>query len=161
MSRILLVLTGAPELGRAAQWAVTAAARDRPSTVVAVAVCPPEGVLAGLPQEPLFAWNPFATGPTEPPAWTREHDQRRAVHRHHTQLALDALLAGLPPHPDVEVEGRVLDEAHCHDEILHLAAAVDLVVMDADRRDVELVVDPERLARHVLQRTLTPVVLVP
>lgn len=161
MARILLVVTGADDHNRAVQWALGSAARQRPSTIVAVAICTPEPVLATPPAEPFFAWNPFAPGATELPAWTREHEQRHEAHRHTTHVALDATFHALQVPEGVKVVTQVLDRPHHRDQVTHLATHADLVVIDATGHRQESGCDPQQLAEHLLHRLRVPVVLVP
>lgn len=161
MSRILLVLDGVAGRERAARWALGAAERAVPSTLVAVVACAAESVMAVPPQEPFFAWNPYTVRhPLDQPTWTRDREQRQDAHRHVVHGSIDRTLRSLHLPAGVTLETHVFDEPHAQDELTRMAEQSDLVVVDADPHAGGCL-DPERLAHHLLRRTTTPIVLVP
>ncbi|MFG2530268.1 universal stress protein [Streptomyces sp. NPDC048516] len=117
-----------------------------------------EAEARGCTLEAVCAWRRPAPGTADAPQLParahRSHEQQA------TALLDDALDKAAGAHPAVRVE-RVVVEGPAHKVLVHRAAAADLLVVGAQRRQGHLGPQPGRVAHTALRHAACPVAVVP
>lgn len=117
-----------------------------------------EAEARGCTLEAVCAWHRPAPGTADAPQPTatahRSHEQQA------TALLDDALDKAAGAHPAVRVE-RAVAEGPAHKVLVHRAAAADLLVVGAQRRQGHFGLQPGRVAHTALRHAACPVAVVP
>lgn len=117
-----------------------------------------EAEARGCTLEAVCAWHRPAPGTADAPQPTatahRSHEQQA------TALLDDALDKAAGAHPAVRVE-RAVAEGPAHKVLVHRAAAADLLVLGAQRRQGHSGLQPGRVTHTALRHAACPVAVVP
>ncbi|MDT0454869.1 universal stress protein [Streptomyces sp. DSM 41527] len=152
----VIVVRGDPAGLAGAHERILLGVADPAGEMAAVRFAFREAEARGCTLEAVCAWRRPAPGAAdESPGEAHRSDEEQA-----TALLDDALAEAAGAHPAVRVE-RAVVEGPAHKVLVHRAAAADLLVVGAQRRQGHFGLQPGRVAHTALSHAACPVAVVP